>query len=146
VVTAGGIGTVGLSSVNQFWGITFFNLSSPVYGGSFPGDGEQLLLRPGLELPADGEDGPGAHGQRLHGGERLRVAGAVRGEQAAVVGRRPAYGSRRIEVLRIFVPDWKKPPHSLIALQPLHSGRYTFFQSEMDLRASGRSFGSSTQS
>jgi hypothetical protein len=40
VVTAGGIGTVGLSSVNAFWGITFFNLSSPVYGGSFPGDGE----------------------------------------------------------------------------------------------------------
>jgi hypothetical protein len=40
VVTAGGIGTVGLSSVNVFWGATFFNLSSPVYGGSFPGDGE----------------------------------------------------------------------------------------------------------
>ena len=40
VITAGGIGTVGLSSVNVFWGATFFNLSSPVYGGSFPGDGE----------------------------------------------------------------------------------------------------------
>jgi hypothetical protein len=40
VITAGGVGTVGLSSVNVFWGITFFNLSSPVYGGSFPGDGE----------------------------------------------------------------------------------------------------------
>lgn len=40
VVTAGGIGTVGLSSVNVFFGATFFNLSAPVYGGSFPGDGE----------------------------------------------------------------------------------------------------------
>ena len=40
VVTSGGIGTVGLASSYVFFGISFFNLSSPVYGGSFPGDGE----------------------------------------------------------------------------------------------------------
>jgi len=39
-VNHGGIGTVGLASSYVFFGISFFNLSSAVYGGSFPGDGE----------------------------------------------------------------------------------------------------------
>jgi hypothetical protein len=40
VVTAGGIGTKGPSAAGVFWGWTFFTFNNPVYGGSFPGDGE----------------------------------------------------------------------------------------------------------
>ena len=40
VITQGGIGTVGLSSSFLFFGVSFFNLSSAVNGGSFPGDGQ----------------------------------------------------------------------------------------------------------
>jgi hypothetical protein len=39
-ITSGGIGTKGLASCYAFWGVTFFNLSSPVYAGNYPGNGE----------------------------------------------------------------------------------------------------------
>jgi hypothetical protein len=39
-ITSGGIGTKGLASAYVFWGVSFFNLSSPVYAGSYPGGGE----------------------------------------------------------------------------------------------------------
>ena len=40
VVTAGGSGTIGLSSAGWFWGVTYFTFSSPIYGGSQPGQGQ----------------------------------------------------------------------------------------------------------
>jgi hypothetical protein len=40
VVTSGGAGTIGLASSYLFFGWSYFNFSSPVYAGSFPGDGD----------------------------------------------------------------------------------------------------------
>ena len=39
-ITSGGLGTKGLSAAFLSGGWTYLNMSSPVYGGSFPGDGE----------------------------------------------------------------------------------------------------------
>ena len=39
-VTSGGLGEKGLASAFSFWGIAFFNLTEPVFAGSYPGGGE----------------------------------------------------------------------------------------------------------
>jgi hypothetical protein len=40
VVTSGGAGTIGLSSSFLFSGWSYFNFSSPVFAGSYPGNGQ----------------------------------------------------------------------------------------------------------
>src|ERR1041385_5142657 len=40
VITQGGIGTIGLASAYAFFGVSFFNLSSPVGGGAYAGGGQ----------------------------------------------------------------------------------------------------------
>ena len=50
---------------------------------------------------------------------RPSVANAHRGETCALT--------------RVFTADEKKPPQSFLLLHPPHTGKYSFFQSEMDL-------------
>lgn len=40
VVTSGGVGTIGLNWATLSSGWSYFNFSSPVFAGSFPGDGD----------------------------------------------------------------------------------------------------------
>ena len=39
-ISSGGLGTKGVGTSYYFWGTTYFNLTEPVYAGSYPGGGE----------------------------------------------------------------------------------------------------------